>query len=392
MFEEYLKRSDVVSFIENIKSNEKYFQKELGHFEKYPFYISKELSLYILYDALFLYKVIVDDIYLFDEYLEQVELLYRKIDQFDQLIEGIHKLIGKMVSLHLSISDIDQNDSRERIISYIYDNYIQKGYFLHGFNNSYSQSIIKNGIVLEEYENYYDNFLKVRDIFSKYNVSVLDKDFSDKRITFTDGFIMSCIYSSYSPMFYSSFLGNSEYFGKRNRNDGYIIDDYSLAIYGLKKYMSDNLFVEEDRKFIIKTVKEEWDLLHREKKNISIVAVKRDVIFHKELFLEPFLKDDSPIYDIVDRMLSSKYGVIYNNRDILPEEIELISLDSYYEKPKEDLNITVSAEDEYYEYKEREVNQEFLDAYGKISIFLLIGSILIIFGVLITIIMILRGM
>ena len=179
-------------------------------------------------------------------------------------------------------------------------------------------------------------------------------------------------------MFYSSFLGNSEYFGKRNRNDGYIVDDYSLAIYGLKKYMSDNLFAEEDCKFILQTVKEEWDLLHREKKNISIVAVKRDAIFHKELFLEPFLKDDSPIYDIVDRMLNTKYGVVYTDRKILPEEIMLISLDSYYKKSEEDFNNTFSVEDEYYEYKEREVNQEFLDAYGKISIFLLIGSILII--------------
>lgn len=392
MFQEYLKRSDVDKFILNIQSNEKYFQKELGHFEKYPFYISKELALYIFYDALFLYKVIIDDTYLFDGYLEQVETLYRKIDQFDQLIEGIHKLIGKMVSLYLNISDIDSYESREKILSHIYNRYIQNGYFLHGFNGSYSLSILENGFNPENYENCYSDFVKVRDIFSKYNVScIIEKDFSDKRVTFTDDFVMSCIYSSYSPMFYSSFLENSEYFGNRNRKDGYIIDDYSLSIYGLKKYMSDNLFQEDDRKFVLKTVKKEWDLLHRVDKNISILLVKRKVISHKELFLTDFLNDDSPIYDVVDRLLNSKYSVVYDKKRILLEDIDIISLDSYYKK-NESNDISFSPEDEYYEYKEKEVNQEFLDVYGKISLFLVLGSLLIIFGVLFTIFMILRGM
>ena len=197
MFQEYLKRSDVNEFILNIRSSEKYFQKELGHFEKYPFYISKELALYIFYDALFLYKVIIDDAYLFDGYLEQIKTLYRKINQFDQLIEGIHKLIGKMVSLYLNISDIDSYESREKILSHIYNCYIQNGYFLHGFNGSYSLSILENGFDPENYENWYSDFVKVRDIFSKYNVSdIIEKDFSDKRVTFTDDFVMSCIYSS----------------------------------------------------------------------------------------------------------------------------------------------------------------------------------------------------
>ena len=43
------------------------------------------LALFIFYSALFQYKVIVDNIYLFDDFLEQLERLYRKIDNYNEL-------------------------------------------------------------------------------------------------------------------------------------------------------------------------------------------------------------------------------------------------------------------------------------------------------------------
>ena len=72
-FDEYFERKNVLDFIDELKHSERYFQKEIGHFEKYPFHVSNELALYIFYDALYLYKIILDDSSLFDEYMEQLK-------------------------------------------------------------------------------------------------------------------------------------------------------------------------------------------------------------------------------------------------------------------------------------------------------------------------------
>lgn len=391
MFDEFLRRNDVLNFISQIKSSERYYKKEIGHFEKYPFYISSELSLYIFYDALFLYKVIIDDIYFFDEYLEQLEKIYKKIDQVDKMIEGIHKLIGKMVSIKLELKEVNSKESREEILTYIYDQYISNGYFIHGFNTSYQDSILNNGFIPEEYDNYYEDYQKLNSIFAKYNISsIVEKNFSEKKVSFTDDFILGCYYSNYAPMFFSSFLENDEYFGKRNRKDGYMIDDYSLSIYGLKKYMTSNLFDMDDQKFILQLVKKQWDLLHQRDKKISLLLVKRNNIYHDEISIKEYIDDQDDIYEVVDRLLSSKFHHVFCTEAISSNDLLFISLDSYYEK-EEKISV-VTPEEEFYQYKEKEVNQEFLNVYGKVSIFLLLGSLLITCGVLITIYMIMKGM
>ena len=390
MLDEYLKRDDVLNFIKEIKHNERYFQKEKSRFENYSICISDELALYIFYNAIFLYKIIVDDVYLFDEYIEQLEKIYKKINSCDDLMEGIHKLIGKMVVTKLKISDITNTISREKVISYIFDKYVINGYFIHGFNTSYTESIMSNGFMPGNYFNYYSEFNQVNDIFNKYHEGcIIEKDFSDFKVTFTDDFIMGCYYSTYAPMYFSNFLSNEEYFGKRNRQDGYLIDDYSLATYGLKRFTNFNMFDGRDREFVFNLVKKEWDLLHRCDKKISLLLVKRAFLNHKELNISDYLNDDNDLYDVIDRLISSDYHNISCRKEITKDNFIIVDLDLYYEKEEE---VPLTPEEELYQYKELEVGKDFLNVYGKISVFLLVGGLLIITGVLLTIFMILRGM
>lgn len=392
MLDEYLKRNDVKDFIEQIKTNERYREKELGRFEKYSFYISNEISLYIFYDALYLYKIIVDDIFLFDEYLEQLEKIYKKLNQFDDIIEGIHKLIGKMVATELGLKEVESIDNRKKMITHIFNQYVVNGYFIHGFNTSYEDDIVNNHLITENYENNYSEFQTINDIFKKYHVSnIITKDFSKKEVSFTDDFIMGCYYSNYAPFYFYQFLNNEEIFGKRNRKDGYLIDDYFLSISGLKRFMSSNLYSLEDQKYILDIVKRKWDNLHKKEKKISLLLVKRKLIQHKSLLLQDFLQDDSDIYDVVDRLLRSKFSHIENKDIISSTDFTIMTLDPFYET-KEEEKEPITPEEEYYQYKEKEVAKEFLNVYGKVSIFILLGSIFILLGVLITIIMILRGM
>jgi hypothetical protein len=391
VLEDLLKREDVISFIKDIKINERYNKKSSENFSS-NFYVSSEAALLIFYDALFKFKIIINDIYLFDEYITQLEKLYKKLDKFQDVEIGINKLICKMVSVKLSIKDINDVSSRKELITYIYNKYILEGYFIHGINSSYTKKIKENGFIPEIYDNYYNRFIEVNKIFAKYNViKIIDKDFTNIKVYFTDDFVTGCYYSIYSPMYFYNFLYNTEYFGKSSRPDGYLIDDYNACIGNLKRFMSNNMFNEKDKKFILDLVSDQWRLLHRRNKKISLMLVKRKRINKEYISLYDYLNDKSDVYDVIDRLLNGKHNNVSYNDFLNSEDIEIIELDGMDSKAN-DLVVEIEEDYDVALYKEEEIGTEFLNVYGKASVFILLGAIFISLGVIITIFMILRGM
>ena len=161
MLDDILKRDDVLLFIDELKSSERYFKKNSSNFIKNQFYYSDELALYIFYDALLKYKIILGDIFLFDEYLDNLEKLFRKIDNFEGISLGINKVLCKMVAIHLNIKDINTDSAKKDIINFIYDKYIIDGYLIHGLNINYMSDIKEQGFVPEVYNNYYQRYIDV---------------------------------------------------------------------------------------------------------------------------------------------------------------------------------------------------------------------------------------
>ena len=326
VLERYLLKSNVLKFIKEIKTNEKYFNKKSSLSTNSFIYVSNDVALYIFYDALYKYKVIINNEELFDEYLEQLEKLYRKLDSFENIKYGINKLICKMIIIKYNIKDVDFE--KERIIKEVYEKYIQDGYFIHGFHSSYIEDIKRDGFTPEVYENYYDRFSKINSIFEKYDtVSIISKDFEEKKVYFTDDLIMGCFYSNYAPLFYYKFLFNEEAFGNRIRKDDCLICDYSTLIRHLKRFMNNNSFSDEDKNYILDVVLDEWNLLHRSSNKISLLLVKRSVIYSKDAKLDDYLRDKKDVYEIVDRMLSSKYNNLEHDKYIDKDNFEIIELE-----------------------------------------------------------------
>ena len=113
MLDEYFSKSSVSKIIKEIRNNERYFKKK-SDFSCDPFIcIDNEAALYIFYDALYKYKVIIDDEFLFDDYIDQVEKLYRKLDNFESIKFGINKLICSSLISKFNIKDVKLSDSRE---------------------------------------------------------------------------------------------------------------------------------------------------------------------------------------------------------------------------------------------------------------------------------------
>ena len=88
MIKKYLKREDVSNLIKEIKRNPRYYEKEKLEDN---ISIGNELSLYILYDALLKFKIVIDDDSLFGDFIVQLDKLYKKIDNYDQIVIGINK-------------------------------------------------------------------------------------------------------------------------------------------------------------------------------------------------------------------------------------------------------------------------------------------------------------
>lgn len=379
MFDAFFMRDDVKKFIKQIKTSERYFSKNIGSFTNRFIHASNEMALYIFYDALIKYKIIIDDQFLIDEYLEQIDKLYRKLSDFDNIRLGINKLLCKILLTKLSITDVGDKDSRDRVITYIYDKYIKNGYYVHGFNFVYKDVIEKEGLIPEQYENLYDRFRQVNGIFEKYNLPpIIDKDFDEKQIYFTDDVVMGCYYSLYAPMFYYQFLMNEASFG-RIRKDNCLIEDYDSLIRHLKRFINNNSFSDKDKKFILDLVHDEWNLIHRDDKKISLLFLKRDKLNIKEAKLDDYLKDQSSLYDVVDRLLSPKYNNLDYSEVLFNDDFDILLLDDYYEKKEE-----IKKDKE-----EKNVNID--NKYGSVSIFILLGALFISLGVIISIVTMFGG-
>ena len=389
MLDDLLKRQDVLHFIDVLKKSNMFHLRNQLTYSYHNISMSYELGLYLFYDALIKFHIVVHDESLLPDFLEQIQKLYRKLDTVEDIQMGIHKLICNELMTQLHMSDSSSIENRNKIIYVVYDRYIRNGYFFHGFSSCYYQTIRDNGFFPEEYENYYERFKRVNTIFHKYNLPmVISKDFLDKKVYFTDDIVMGCYYSMCSPMFFYQFLLNHRLLGKRVREDDYWYDRYEVFENALKRFMSNNLFSEKDRKFILDLFQDEWRLLHRRKRKICLLLIDRRSIPSASVLLEEFTESQGNVYDIVDRILSSKYNQLSYDKEILPKNIKILALEHFYEK-----RIVYHFDEEALENQKHEgmIHQDLLNTYGNVSLFLLIGSLFISLGVIISILSMLRG-
>ena len=88
-------------------------------------------------------------------------------------------------------------------------------------------------------------------------------------------------------------------------------------------------------------------------------------------------------------MLSPKYNNLEHDKFISKDDFEILELDPYIDSEEEKKK--QQKIEEKYKKREREVSADFNNKYGSVSLFLLLGAMLISLGVIIMVINILRG-
>lgn len=388
MLENILRRRDVLEFIGEVISNPNYSNKKNSVYENYELFYGTTLSLFTFLDALYKYQIIIEVDYYLDEYISQVRKLIKKLNDFNDITDGVNKVIGKMCALKLGLSDREDNLAKEYVVKYIYDKYIINGYVFHGFPSVYKEQFIRNGLIPECYHNLYDKFIEVNKIFKRHGCSVINKNFNDKSVYFTDSFILGCFYAFAGPIYFYRIVGNNDLGINNWDNTAYFKNNYFGCFNNLNLLLKKIRATDNEKKMVIRSCFEEWKSIRTDISEVSIIAVKRRVVNRD------YLKNyDEIINNISECELSSSINKIFSSCDndisvfqkINPCDIRIINISNY--KALMDIRKKKLEEDRQNSYN----NDRISNAYGRASILMLLGSIFVTLGVIITIIMISKG-
>ena len=381
MLDEVLGKKKVKEIINNIKNVSE--KEKSAESINYKLFANQEKILFIFYDALLKYKIIIDEEIYLDDYLEQIDKLLKKINNIDDLTLGVNNLICKFTCIKLGVKNNEEEDNRKDILTYIYNKFIVNGYFVHGFSSCYCENIKRYGFTSEAYLNYYEDFKKINDIFNKYNITnVLEKDFSKKEVHFTDNFVKACSYSANSPGYFFNLIYNREYNHLKLKKDILVKDNFEGAIKNIKRILNFLEINDEDKAYIIDIFKKEWNLLFSKERKISLLLVKRGFFPNKNgiNILDLVSAKDIGIYEAVDKLLSERNSKVVCDGRIEASDLKIITLDGLCDDLEEDTKL-----------EKMDLASDFSNVYGNVSLLLLVGSILISLGVIVSIILMIGG-
>lgn len=391
MLERIFKRRDVLEFVDEVISSSNYHNKVSSYYDRYENFYGSSCALFLFFDALYKYKIIIDDESYLNEYIMQVRKLLKKLDDVNDINDGINKVIGKICALKLGLSDREDDLAKEYIIKYIYDKYIVKGYVFHGLPSIYKEQILKFGMIPEQYHNTYDKFIEINRIFSKNEMeNIMNKNFNEDYVSFTDNFALGCFYAFASPMYFYRLVGDSGINSKNYDKLAYFKNDYFGCFNNLNLLMKKAKLNDSQKKIVMRSCFEEWRLLKTDISTVSIIMIKRSLVGVDSLKEIDEIVNNSSSCDLgtsIGKIFNACNNKIEVRQKINPSDIKFININNYkaimaYKKKM--LEDVRNRQDSYN-------SDKIVNAYGKASILMLMGSILITLGVIITIIMISKG-
>ncbi len=355
MFKELLERDDVKYFINSLYNDDYFINR--NNYDAYD-------NIGLFYDALYKYSILFNSSNYIDILIKELKSLFKKLSNLDDISLGINKVLSNIIVTKLGIKN------KKDFINYVYDKYIDNGYFIHAYNSVYTSNIINNGFIIDVYNNLYNEFNDIKNRLSKYKLELIEKDFMDKSIVFTDNIRDAYKYSLRSPNYFFEYVCNEKYCKYK---DAYLYKDYKKCLANIKKIIFSYSIDSSTSKLMIDTFDKEWKLLNNSNNNISsFIFVKRSFFdikkIDKDKFVEKYINED---YDVIlDRLINNNYSNVKCNKNIPINDISIITINNKF--------ITFD------ENKVEEELEEDNDSNGMVSLLILIGVLLVCIGSIIT--------
>ena len=124
MFYKIFKREDITQFIKTVLSEDIYINKDIPNMISEEKISKIEYPIYIFIDAIIKYFIIIDDERLFDNYLEQLKQIIKKVENHNDIQMGIIKLLIKYAAHKNNIENIDNVENKKKLVEYFYNKYI----------------------------------------------------------------------------------------------------------------------------------------------------------------------------------------------------------------------------------------------------------------------------
>ncbi len=374
MLTSIFENKEVKNLLVKISNNPRYYDKKKKDSINYEKFSGLEQPFFLIFDALLKYQIIIQDEVYLVEFVNNLELLWYKIDSFHDISEGISKILVKFCAKKLGYkSKIEEH--RKEILEYIYKRYIVDGYFYHGVSYAYVDEIKRHGFYPQKYENYYSKFQILQE---KYSAFFTDMDFNHDYVSFTDNFMMACYYAVYSPLYFSKFM--CPRVGKNIELNNYAKRDYLGCFQQLKISLREKGLKEDEIEEIERISHDNWKLLKQNEAIPTIMLVKRSYFDKNEITkIEEIIQNsDEDISIVAGRIMDYKFDSFNWDKFIPQNDISFVFLpySQYVVKKRENeveiILPTVRSEK---------------DEDGKVSFLLLLGSSLILLGVLLSILM-----
>lgn len=406
MLDTIFKKDSVKKFFNDLVNGIVYKKKDI------PYTISDEkmdVTYYAILmglDAIIKYEIIIEKENFFDSYLQEVQLLLRKVDNHNELKTGINKLIVNYCQKLLNLKNITTYENKEIILKHVYNKYIVNGYFYHSFPSIFLDEVNSNGLAVSNYNYEINSVKEVNKIFEKYNIkNVFSKDLNAESpfLALTDSPFMASYYAYHCPYFLNELAVDLLPKDNNYEIDAFFLKDYKKCRKNLSFYLRKSDILLNDNLKILDFFDKEWNLFKVENLKPVVCFIKRSVVENNSLndfnqIMGNIDKDDLIVS--VNKILETRFNDETVKKDISRLSYEIISLPTLEElgfnlqKEEiiensfvEDEQIEVLTEDKSDTSNDNLVNYDFANNYGNTTIVALIGVLLITIGVTIMIIM-----
>lgn len=402
MLDTIFKKDSVKKFFNDLVNGIVYKKKDI------PYTISDEkmdVTYYAILmglDAIIKYEIIIEKEDFFDSYLQEVQLLLRKVDNHNELKTGINKLIVNYCQKLLNLKNITTYENKEIILKHVYNKYIVNGYFYHSFPSIFLDEVNSNGLAVSNYNYEINSVKEVNKIFEKYNIkNVFSKDLNAESpfLTLTDSSFMASYYAYHCPYFLNELAVDLLPKDNNYEIDAFFLKDYKKCRKNLSFYLRKSDILLNDNLKILEFFDKEWNLFKVENLKPVVCFIKRSAVENNSLNNFNQIMDNIDNDDLivsVNKVLETRFNEKVINKDISRQSFEIISLPTLKE-----LGFT-SKEEEFIEtdFKLKEekeilnesnnndlVRYDLINEYGNSTIVALIGVLLITIGVTVMIIM-----
>lgn len=402
MLDTIFKKDSVKKFFNDLVNGIVYRKKDI------PYTISDEkmdttyYAILMGLDAIIKYEIIIEKEDFFDSYLQEVQLLLRKVDNHNELKTGINKLIVNYCQKLLNLKNITTYENKEIILKHVYNKYIVNGYFYHSFPSIFLDEVNNNGLAVSNYNYEINSVKEVNKIFEKYNIkNVFSKDLNAESpfLTLTDSSFMASYYAYHCPYFLNELAVDLLPKDNNYEIDAFFLKNYKKCRKNLSFYLRKSDILLNDNLKILEFFDKEWNLFKVENLKPVVCFIKRSAVENNSLNNFNQIMDNIDNDDLivsVNKVLETRFNEKVINKDISRQSFEIISLPTLKE-----LGFT-SKEEEFIEtdFKLKEekeilnesnnndlVRYDLINEYGNSTIVALIGVLLITIGVTVMIIM-----